>query len=131
MGRGKLSNDQLLEKYIKTFGKNVFKKVSTKNMELYCLVCDIKLNCDQRSKVKQHVETIGHKKKKLDKSSSQVLIQENFSKQQDNNSKFYTISSQICELFLAGNISFNFANNDVFKKFISTHLKLILHHPNT
>jgi len=100
--------------YVSDFGEQVF---STDGKILFCKPCGIKVNCEKRYSVVQHLNTYKHNrsvKRQLDKSElAQKLIT-----QSTPTTRKSTFNFDLCNALLSANIPLKKINNVGFKSFL-------------
>ncbi len=67
-----------LRQYAREFGDvfSVNTDPITKTHILYCQSCATKINCDQKTQIKQHLNTQNHRKSSINFKSRQFTVQE-------------------------------------------------------
>jgi len=97
MPKEKISLGQRLRSYVREFGADTF---SYDSSMLFCKYCEIKVNCEKRFNVTQHLKTEKHTKaikrqqKKTEK-TQQLLM---------NSSKKSSFNKALCHALLSANI---------------------------
>jgi hypothetical protein len=116
----KQSKSQLtkLRQYVREFGDvfTVNTDVISKTHVLYCQSCAAKVNCDQKTQVKQHINTQNHRNSLKNFKSRQLTVQEIIDQNKTLNQKEF--NTDLCRFLVSMNIPFYKILNQEFKSFI-------------
>lgn len=114
MPKVKTSNIVRIKSYISEYGENIF---SSDGNILYCKMCEVKVMCEKRFTVLQHLKTDKH-----------ILCERHSGKEQKNQqlltttckttSKINEFNKDLCKTLLAANIPINKLNNPFFRSFL-------------
>ncbi|KAL4143001.1 hypothetical protein QTP88_005383 [Uroleucon formosanum] len=114
MPKEKISLGQRLRSYVREFDADTF---SYDSSMLFCKYCEIKVNCEKRFNVTQHLKTEKHTKaikrrqEKTEK-TQQFLM---------NSSKKSSFNKDLCHALLSANIPLNKLSNNTFRNFLETY----------
>ncbi|KAL4120274.1 hypothetical protein QTP88_012996 [Uroleucon formosanum] len=114
MPKEKISLGQRLRSYVREFGADTF---SYDSSMLFCKYCEIKVNCEKRFNVTQHLKTEKHTKaikRRQEKTEKtlQLLM---------NSSKKSSFNKDLCHALLSANIPLNKLSNNTFRNFLETY----------
>jgi hypothetical protein len=116
-----------LKQFAKEFGDVFSVKTDrvSKNEFLFCKACQTRVVCDQRSQVRQHINTQIHSKsiKTFDKNQKTVvdLLQKNQK----------TFNEDLCQFLVKNNIPFHRLNSEDFKEFLQKYTQYSVPSPKT
>lgn len=116
-----------LKQFVKDFGDvfSIRTDVISKNEYLFCLSCQTRVECGQRSQVRQHLNTQNHTKSLKNFNKNQKTVAEMFDKNQN------TFNEDLCRLLVKLNIPFHKLGNKDFKQFFEKYTDFSLPAPNT
>lgn len=103
-----------MRSFVSEFGEQVF---STDGKILFCKPCGIKINCDKRFSVVQHVSTFKHNRSVKRHSDKNELSQKLIT-QSAPTTKKSTFNFDLCKALLSANIPLKKINNVEFKSFL-------------
>lgn len=106
---------QRLKCYVHEFGTDTF---SHDSAMLFCKYCEIKVNCDKRFNVTQHLKTEKHLKSIKRKQEEVVRTQQQLL---TNSGKKSSFNKDLCHALLFSNIPLNKLSNDKFRNFLKTY----------
>lgn len=114
MPKEKISLVQRLRSYVREFGADTF---SYDSSMLFCKYCEIKVNCEKRFNVTQHLKTEKHtkaiKRRQEKTEKSQQLL--------TNSSKKSSFNKDLCHALLSANIPLNKLSNNQFRNFLESY----------
>lgn len=103
-----------MRSFVSEFGEQVF---STDGKILFCKPCGIKINCEKRFSVVQHVSTFKHNRSVKRHSDKKDLSQKLIT-QSAPTTKKSTFNFDLCKALLSANIPLKKINNVEFKSFL-------------
>ncbi|XP_025407451.1 CGG triplet repeat-binding protein 1-like [Sipha flava] len=115
MPKDKLSLARRLRSYVQEFGSDTFSHDSS---ILFCKYCEIKVNCEKKFNVTQHLKTDKHTKAVKRKQEESVISQQKFL---THSSKKSCFNKDLCQALLSANIPLNKLSNNRFRSFLSTY----------
>jgi hypothetical protein len=116
-----------MTRFVREFG-DVFTiniDMKTNTHILYCQSCTVKINCDQRFQVTQHVNTGQHQKSIKNWKTKQITVQESIAKNQTEFNKDF------CKFLVSLNIPFDKLLNPECKSFIKKYTQYTSPDPST
>jgi hypothetical protein len=116
-----------MKRFVREFGDvfTINTDVKTNIHILYCQSCLVKVNCDQRFQVTQHVNTGQHQKSIKNWKTKQITVQESIAKSQNEFNK------DLCKFLVSLNIPFDKLLNPEFKSFIEKYTQYTSPDPST
>jgi len=101
-------------KYVLEFGENVF---STDGTILFCKICEVKVNCEKRFTVTQHLKTNKHERL-LNRQRNSVKVSTTQQLYSSSTCKKCEFSKDLCKSMMSANIPLNKIMNTEFRSFL-------------
>lgn len=114
MLKEKISLVQRLRSYVCEFGSDTF---SYDSSMLFCKYCEIKINCENRFNVTQHLKTEKYTKAIKRQQGKTEKKQQLFT----NSSKKSSFNKDLCHALLSAIIPLNKLSNNQFRNFLETY----------
>lgn len=107
----KTSNTSRVNSYISEFGENIF---SSDGNILFCKICEVKVTCEKRFTVLQHLKTSKHSRGIQRLGAQQQKIQQLLA----TTTKINYFNKDLCKTLLPANIPINELQNTHFRSFL-------------
>lgn len=116
-----------LKTFVNDFGDvfSIKTDAYSKKEYLFCNACQTRVECDQRSQVRQHIKTQSHIKCLKGYDKNQLTVTELFEKSKS------TFNQDLCRFLIKMNIPFHRVSDDEFKRFINKYTQYSSPAPNT